>query len=358
VKHEIKTKLKQGMAAVLNPVVELMSKLLGNVLRALIPPMVQGLQPVIEKGSSMNQTITEAIQNGDADKCKQLGDTLTELKNSVYQRINEALAKSLEGLLGDLSKEITLDVLKTFLSPVAKVINIVESLCTLFDPNNYMEVIVHLIKEKDGIIQADPGKPEDIEHKLDWEEWEALWKIRWKGYGIRSAGRSLWWDLSTLLVDLGPVPDIFWELSKDIQKYLHHRPLKKFSWKFGDYLHGALINPADTREWKVKVNESFIIGYQRALKCARKQLGIVLLRYASEFVKKPVLGPIEKEIIPKIEDVIKPLESLIPEPLAEILDISGMVTSSIIETISEACDRIVSEQVPVVSEELVKLGVH
>ena len=358
VKHEIKGKLKAGMAAALAPLVEIIQKVLGNILKQLIPPIVGGLQPMIEKAPTLNTGISEAITLGDIEKCKDVRDIVHDTKKACYKKIEEAIQKQIEALIGECSKDLAHDVLKTFLSPFGKIIDIINALIELVDPENYMDVVVFLMKEKEQIIKiSDPTKIDDVQHKLDWEEWDAAWRIRWRGYEIRSAGRELWWDLSTLLVDLGPVPDVFWDLAKDIQKRIHKRILKKFSWKFGDYLYGAMTNASDTRDWNTKVTDSFLIGYHKALKCARKNIYLLLKDYAVDFIKRPILSPIEKEIIPKIKDVIDPLESVIPEPIRDILDINGLVKHAIKESITDAISQIVGQQATVCAEEMLKLGI-
>jgi len=358
VKAEIKGKLKAGMAAVLAPLVEAIEKVVGNILRQLIPPIVESIQPVVEKAPDINSRLTDAIMSGDIDKAKDIRDIVHDTKKHVYKKMEEAIQKQIENMIGECSKDLAHDALKLLLAPFGKIIDIANSLIELVDPENYMDVIVYLMKEKDSIAKtADPSKIDDVQQKLDWEEWDAAWRTRWRGYEIRSAGRELWWDLSTLLCDLGPVPDAFWDLACAIQKRIHKRMLKKFSWKFGDYLYGAMTNASDTRDWPTKCNESFIIAYRKAMKCARKNLIALLGDYAVEFIKRPVLAPIEKEIIPKLKEVIDPLESLIPEPIRDLLDISGMVSSCIIESISEAVAHIVYAQAPVCQQELLKLGI-
>ncbi|KAH3745005.1 hypothetical protein Pelo_13594 [Pelomyxa schiedti] len=358
VKAEIKGKLKAGMAAALAPIVEQIERVVGNILRQLIPPLVEALQPAVEKAPDINTKLNDAIMTMDIEKARDIRDIVHDTKKHVYKKMEDAIQKQIEAMVGECSKDLAHDALKLLLSPFSKIIDIANSLIELIDPENYMDVIVFLMKQKDEIAKtADPSKIDEVQQKLDWEEWDAAWRTRWRGYEIRSAGRELWWDLSTLLVDLGPVPDAFWELSCDIQKYLHKRMLKKFSWKFGDYLYGAMTNASDTRDWPTKCNESFIIGYRKAMKCARKNILALVSKYAIEFVKRPVLAPIQKVVIPLIKEVIDPLESLIPEPLRDLLDISGMVTACIIESVSEAVAHIVLAQGPVCAQELLKLGI-
>eukprot|EP01106_Pelomyxa_sp_JSP_P013531 TRINITY_DN407_c0_g1_i9.p1 TRINITY_DN407_c0_g1~~TRINITY_DN407_c0_g1_i9.p1 ORF type:complete len:428 (+),score=158.82 TRINITY_DN407_c0_g1_i9:137-1420(+) len=359
VKAEIKTKLKAGMATALAPLVEIVSKVLGDILKGLIPPIVGGLKPVIDKVPDMSTKLTEAITAADDAKAKEIRDIVSTAKAAAYKAMEEEIKKVLEALIGECGKALAQDCLKALLWPFGKIINIINSIVELIDPENYMDVVVFLMKEKDKLVKVeDHSKVDDIQHKLDSEEWEAEWRIRWNGYSIRSAGRELWWDLSTVLVDLGPVPDVFWQLACDLQKRIHKRSLKKFSWKFGDYLYGAMTTASDTREWAVKVNDSFMIGYRRALKCAKKNLYAMVGDYAVAVVQKPIMGPIQKEILPKIKEaVMDPLESLIPEPLRELLDLSGLAISSITESIEDAIKTVVLAQGTVCAAELLKLGI-
>ncbi|KAH3767645.1 hypothetical protein Pelo_476 [Pelomyxa schiedti] len=342
VKTDIKAKLKAGMAAALAPVIQIIQKVLGNILSRLLPPLIEGLQPAVEKAVIISSMVSQAIETGDIAKCKDVRDVVHDTKKAVYKKAEEALQKSLENLVGECSKDISHDALKTLLSPFSKIFDILNSLITLIDPETYMDVVIFLIKQKGVILtMQDPTNTASVQEKLDWEESDAMWHARWNGYQIRNAGRELWWDLSTLLADLGPVADVFWSLACSIQSRIHKR----------------LNNPADTRPWAVKVNDSFLLGYHKALKCAKKNLIGIASEYAVEFVKKPILGPLEKEFIPKLKEVIDPIESLIPEPIREILDVGGLVIQSITESISEAITSIVTSQGPLCSTEFLKLGI-
>jgi len=355
-KAEIKKKLKEGMTVALNPVTDILTKVLGGVLQALIPPILGAMQGTLTGAMGKVDQLPEALRSGNEEMLKELGNTFSDAKKEMTAKINEELQKAATAVIGDLGKEITLDALKDLLSPLQKFTNIVESLGGIVDPKYWTEVTRHMLRYKEEIAKMDPEKDhERIERRLDHEEYDVMWWTWWWGYDIRSCGRSLWWDLSTTLVDLGPVPDVFWDLSIQIQKKLHKRVLKRFSWKFGDYLWGAMHNSNDTRDWRTKCDEAFLMGYRCAAKCARKAAGKILTEYACEFLKRPVLGAIQKHIVPQIESLLAPLQSSIPESLQSLLDINGLVISVITESISEACDKIVLAQQPLFVAELAKL---
>eukprot|EP01105_Mastigella_eilhardi_P006951 TRINITY_DN18441_c0_g1_i1.p1 TRINITY_DN18441_c0_g1~~TRINITY_DN18441_c0_g1_i1.p1 ORF type:complete len:692 (+),score=268.55 TRINITY_DN18441_c0_g1_i1:151-2226(+) len=357
VKAEIKAKLKAGMTTALEPLVEVIKKVLNQILPATLPPIIAALQPIVEKLPSAHKTLTDAIHAGDIEKCKDIRDLVHDAKHAVKKKMEETVREAIKAVFGECSKDIAHDALKLLLSPFDKIIDIVNALVELIDPENYMCVVVHLMKEKDKLIQSDPTKHEDIDYRLDWEEWDTLWEAQMRGYDIRSAGLSLWWDLHEVMPDAGPLPDVFYDLSCDLQK-MHYRVLKKFSWKFGDFLFGAMKAEHDTREWKQKVNESFIIGYNKALKCARKQLLIMVRNYSVEFIKRPVLAPINKHVVPLLKDVIDPLESSVPEPIRDVLNVGGLVADAIREAVTEVITVLVDVQADLAKKELDKIGVH
>lgn len=355
-KAEIKNKLKEGMAVALAPITDILAKVLGGVLAALIPPILGSMQETLSGIMPKIEQIPDALRSGNEDTLKELGKTVHDAKKEMTAKINEALQKAATAVIGDLGKEITIDALKDLLSPLEKFSNIVDSLGGIVDPKYWTEVTRHLLRYKEEIAKMDPEKDrERIDRRLDHEEYDVMWWTWWWGYDIRSSGRNLWWELSTTLADLGPVPDVFWELSCAIQKKLHKRVFKRFSWKFGDYLWGAMRNSSDTRDWKTKCDEAFLMGYRCAVKCARKAAGQLLTMYACEFLKRPVLGAIEKHVVPQIESLLAPLQSSIPESLSSILDLNGLVIAVITESIEDACDKIVLAQQPLFIQELAKL---
>jgi len=158
------------------------------------------------------------------------------------------------------------------------------------------------------------------------------------------------------MYQLGPIADWFLDVTNDY-RHMHRKTLKKFSWKFGDYLYGFINDPTDTRDFKEKVNAAMVIGYERALKHFVKHTKLYLHNNVRGFLKRPIIQPIHKLIHTALDPVLEPIQSAIVPPADQILDVKQLVITTLEETVEECLDHILDDLETFLMSELVKAGI-
>jgi len=279
--------------------------------------------------------VCDALVKGDSTLLDPFCNTFNTLIKNIEGKVNDAINGVIGGMLGGLKASISIEALMGLFDPLDRVKDIVKGLFNLLDGTYIAECLKTLIEEKKRIVQAGP---ESAERNMDDEEWEMRWKISWTGYDIYWAGRDIYWGLWSLLSDLLPIADLVMAFAEDWGR-LHDTTVKKISYKFGDYLHGAINDKHDTRSWEDKVNGSIIIGWERGVKHFVKHLLLLVRTYVHNLIKAPIESAVQKLIIPLIEETTKPLADNLPPPCDTLINIPDMVQ----ETISRSLDNCIYE---------------
>jgi len=120
---------------------------------------------------------------------------------------------------------------------------------------------------------------------------------------------------------------------------IHYHYDKKFSYKFGDYLH-QMAKQATPENWKATVEECFMIGFRKANKMALKKARNIARRMVIDFIYEAIAGKIEALIIGGMREIISPLERAIPDPINKILDLNSIVTESVQKALRDVVEEI------------------
>jgi len=341
------------MTSALAPVLENLKPFIGDLLKAISNPIIKGLSIVAAEREKLDSQMREALSTGDTAKVRSLIESVSGLRAKVSETINHGLQEFLSSVLGDLKTKVTVEALSHIFEPLEKIVKIAESFFNLIDPGNWGEVVIVLMEEKDKILQ---GGVENANRHMDLEEWEIRWHYWWKGYDIWRYGYYLYWELWGLMYQLGPIADWFLDVTYDY-RHIHRKTLKKFSWKFGDYLYGFINDPTDSREFKDKVNAALVIGYERARKHFVKHTKIYLHKNVRRFLKRPIIQPIHKLIHAALDPVLEPIQSAIVSPADQILDVKQLVIKTLEETVEDCLDHILNDLEIYLMGELAKAGI-
>jgi len=353
IEEQIKNKLKEAMTSALAPVLENLKPFIGELLKAISNPVIKGITIVASERDKLDSQMRDALSSGDTAKVRSLVESVSGLRAKVSETINHGLQEFLSSVLGDLKTKVTVEALSHIFEPLEKIVKIAESFFNLIDPGNWGEVVIVLMEEKDKILQ---GGVENANRHMDWEEWEIRWHYWWKGYDIWRYGYYLYWELWGLMYQLGPIADWFLDVTYDY-RHIHRKTLKKFSWKFGDYLYGFINDPTDSREFKDKVNAALVIGYERARKHFVKHTKIYLHKNVRRFLKRPIIQPIHKLIHAALDPVLEPIQSAIVSPADQILDVKQLVIKTLEETVEDCLDHILNDLEIYLMGELAKAGI-
>jgi hypothetical protein len=83
-----------------------------------------------------------------------------------------------------------------------------------------------------------------------------------------------------------PLIYVFYDFVYDVAKLNKKCLKKKFSYKFGDYLSDRAKNDPSAKEnWSKTVDECFLIGYHKAIKCFYKEISPLLLDYLKRVLR-------------------------------------------------------------------------
>jgi len=243
-------------------------------------------------------------------------------------------------------------------SPLEQLHKLIKHVFDFFDPENQFIVARRMFYWKKKLKESPPA---DVEKILDEEEWDIpywyIWRsdcnLSWEGWRV---GHELY---NFLYPDGIEAWDLWYHYVGDVRTVNKHI-LKKFSWKFGDYLsHKAKATPADAwaanpDAWHKTIDECFHIGYERSLKSLRKHMWIVTAKYTRKLVAKLIFNDVQKMILEGSKAVIEPVQSLIVPPLDQLLDVEKLVVDVIKTVLGDALNECVGAIHPNIKQALVK----
>jgi len=133
-------------------------------------------------------------------------------------------------------------------------------------------------------------------------------------------------------------------LFDDLRGVIHDSFFKRFSKKFSDYLWGTLNLSSDSRDWKTKVEHSFVLAFRSAVRRAIKGVSKIAVVRIVGILETPILAAIQENVNPMIREALEPINNGLPEPVKDFIDVEGMVNSVIEDTVHDSCTRIVKDQ--------------
>jgi hypothetical protein len=196
-----------------------------------------------------------------------------------------------------------------------------------------------LFKWKKQIKEAGKDK---VEEMLDREEWDIEnWPVWRCVRNIRYSGWYAAWNMYTLLPEANSAVRTFERFVEDFARLNETAFHKKFSYKFGDYLHEAAKTANTPQEFHAAVDQTFMIGYKRFTKYYHKHFMFIVAKNVKKMVAALVFDKLEKELVEGARELIEPLASSIPSPLDNLIDIYSIVT----EVITENLDKLLNDAV-------------
>jgi len=346
VEETIKEKLTEGIKRGLEPVMEALSPILSGLTEALSEPLVRVFGESSDDINRIKQALNDAVQSGEEAKCEEIKIVVQQIKEDKYQRINELLQEKLESVIGDLSSHVSIQDLSELFGPLRSLINIVESAFNLvLNPEHQVYCLKTLCEHRRIIESLDISKDGalvELERLLDNEESWVLWRRWWTWYYYNCEAWSLYYNLWRL----DGIGSAIYPIRKASLKYakIHYKYDKKFSFKFGDYLH-KMAKDATPENWKTTVEDCFMIGYKKANQMALKESKKIGHRLVVDFIYESVAGKIEKMIVGGMKEIITPLESLIPNPINKLLDLNSIVAESVQKALRGAVEELVTENI-------------
>jgi len=187
---------------------------------------------------------------------------------------------------------------------------------------------------------------------LDDEEWDiSYWAIWRSNRDLKYAGwRSAYQLYVTLPSECSQLVSVFYDFVNAIAR-VNKKSLKKFSYKFGDYLSDrAKTCPAD--KWGECVDQCFMIGHNKAVKCGRKMLLRKVVKYLKIAIRVLLLNKVQKHLLDAISDALKPVQDLIIAPMNSLINLEAMVEDVISGTLDNVLQDLIGALHPALQKRI------
>jgi len=182
-----------------------------------------------------------------------------------------------------------------------------------------------------------------VEEYLDREEWDiSYWAVWRMNSRLSYSGWCAAWNLYRLLPDHYSAVNVFEDFVRDYCRMMKIAFHKKFSYKFGDYLHVAAKTCTTAEEFNAAVDQCFLIGYQRCIKYIHKHFMWIVVQNVKKALRAMFVDKITKVLLEGAAAVIDPLASMIVAPLDQLIEIGSIVDHAIRDNMNRLLDETIS----------------
>jgi len=331
---EVKKNLIQAIQEALNPICEQLNPVLKSLADRGVEPgmtLLKELYPYYHHLAGLFEII---IEKGDEKQVEEIEKYVKESRADVEAKVNDIIANSLKGALGDLAQHITLDALTNLFSPIRKLVELINIVFDLFlNPVPHIRCIQTMCEYRAKLEALSPSAPdfrEQVEDILDqeeswllWRRWWVYWDYRWKAWSI--------YYYSWGVPELSTVAHVFQDYSFQYAK-VQKKWIKRWSFRFGDHLHER-AKVATPETWKETVRECFGIGYKEANIFLRKKSFAIFTNLLRYFFYAAVGVKVQDVLMKVLTPVLEAVSKVIVAPLDEILDVTSITNDCIEEAL-------------------------
>ena len=136
--------------------------------------------------------------------------------------------------------------------------------------------------------------------------------------------------------------------------WFRKKSCKKFDRKFSDYVYGFSKQTDDSRPWREKVDEAFILAYQAAKHKFNKECGNVLKRFTCDVLGGVIINDLITKIVETVGNLIGTLTSQIPNEVKEMVNLEEMAKDDVRDILTGTFEGAVYDQNNAFEEELNK----
>jgi len=120
--------------------------------------------------------------------------------------------------------------------------------------------------------------------------------------------------------------------------------IKRWCFRFGDHLHER-AKRATNNSWKEDIRVSFLNGYNEANQYFKGQVADILHKLVIDFFYGAIGLKVEETVMKALEVVIQPIQSEIPSPIDEILDLDTLCRECISTSLRQNITRLVDNSI-------------
>ena len=345
-KKEINEQLLEKMKDSFVPIKDALSKILSSALPKVIPPLLKPFSFIYKTYSNKAEPIIlDSFKTCDKNRLKEGIDILNQIHINLVQKLNDEIDKELKNIFDSLKGAVTLQLLQDCFNPMNAIGAIIADFIKMVNPLHFSKIAEILFEFKTKLEKCDGNNVDNILIEM---ERTAQWYISWEYDKIDSARYWLRYHIYNLGLDLDPIADVCFNLGKKLNKQLYKSVMKKFVFKFSDYVWGYSYkrskNESDEKSWAERVDESFMIAYNCAKKKFNKESGNIIKNCICDILKGMILTNVIKEIQKVVKPVIEQVASIIPDNIKEMIDIEEMTDKDIEESLENTFENAVKEQ--------------
>ena len=345
-KHELNEQLLEKMKDSFVPIKDALSKILTLALPKVIPPLLKPFSVIYKTYSTKAEPIIlESFKKCDKNRLKEGIDVLNQIHIDLVKKLNDEVDKELKNICDSLKGAVTLRLLQDCFNPMNAIGKIIADFIKMVNPLHFGKIAEILFEFKTKLEKCEGNNVDNI---LTDMERTAKWYILWEYDKIDCARYWLRYHIYNLGLDLDPIADVCFDLGKKLNKQVYKSVMKKFVFKFSDYVWGYSYkkskNETDEKSWAERVDESFMIAYNCAKKKFNKECGNIIKDCVCDILKGMILTNVIKEIQEVVKPVIEKVASIIPENIKEMIDIEEMTDKDIEESLEKTFEKGVEEQ--------------
>eukprot|EP01124_Arcella_intermedia_P017224 TRINITY_DN24007_c0_g1_i1.p1 TRINITY_DN24007_c0_g1~~TRINITY_DN24007_c0_g1_i1.p1 ORF type:complete len:670 (-),score=154.45 TRINITY_DN24007_c0_g1_i1:36-1979(-) len=344
VEDEIKRNLTKAISEGLAPIFEQLNPALKSMAEQGVNPAMTLAGEIIPYYSNFYKIFESVLDKPDEKQVEQIEKFIKDVRGEAEKKVNDIIQKSLETILGDLAKHVTLDALSTLFSPIKRLVDLVNNSFDLFlNPTPHVRCIQTMCEYISKLEQLDPSSEnfrEQVDDILDqeeswliWRRWWVYWEYRWKAWSI--------YYFSWGIPDLASVAYVIRDHSLEYSK-IQKKWIKRWAFRFGDHLHHK-AKGATKENWHQLINESFRMSFYEANREMRRKVSHLFESLIKLFFYGAVGVKVQDFLMKSLAPVVDGLGKTIPAPINEVLDIVTITNDAIEDALTHHLNQSVEE---------------
>ena len=349
-KNDLNNKLKEFMMKGFVPIKDGIAKLFSVGVHKLVPPLLEPLAIIYKTYSvKAEPLIIEALRNCDPGKMKEGTDQIIKLYESALIQLDEKMNEPIGIICNQMVVLVTFPILHGIFTPLRCIGRIIGNFIRIMNPENFSRFAVSLFEFKNKLIECNGQGVDSI--LVDMEK-NAIYVMDTISY-IMNDGR---YGLRNNIYGLGlnTIAEVCFDLGQKLIKQVYRKTCKKFYRKFSDYVYGFSQKTDDSRPWREKVDEAFMLAYQAAKHKFNKECGNVLKRGVCDILGGEIVYPLINQIVGTVGQLIGSLTSVIPKEVKDMVNLQEMAKEDVRDILTGTFDGAVYDQNSAFEEELNK----
>lgn len=338
-KIEVNNQLKEKMIEGIKPIKDGVSMLFTKALPAILPGLLKPFAKLIKiYNQKCEPLILDSFKECKKDKLTEGINNLVEPYNSMLKELQESMDKSLEVTFKSLDGQVTFVYAVDCFSPLRQIGKILHDFIKIVDPKHFGKIAEAMFDFKKKLDNCDG---ENVESHLSDMERNVYWDIKYEYWDIDDWRYVLRFHLSE--IGLEKIGDVGFKLGKVVNKRLFKRVVKRFLYKFSDYVWGFSVKSDDDKPWPDKVNEAFNLAYYAAKKKFNKECAGIIKEGIRDILQGMFLEKVIESILQLVDPLFKTLEPILA-PIKDLVDIREMALGDIREVLESVLINAVNEQ--------------